>query len=300
MDAARAGMAKQFDSTLKQILDDYAPDLIAWLARLYRYPDGPIVTLNPEIDTVQVAADKVFRFPGDTGLLHLEIQSSWDGELPDRMLEYNVFLHRRERVPVRSVAILLRRDANASTVTGQLIRRLVDGSLVLHFEYAVVRVWELSADELLSAGLGLAPLGLLTDDARPRLKDLVRQFAARVEREVPDIQMQSRLLAGSSILLGLRYDKNEIDSLFIGVQKMKESSVYRALIDEGKIEGKIEGQIEGKIEGQRLALVALLEQKFGGIAPELETRIQNTADAAKLQAAIRQVLAIQSPAELVL
>lgn len=208
------------------------------------------------------------------------------------MLEYNVFLHRRERVPVRSVALLLRRDANASAVTGQLIRRLVDGSLVLHFEYAVVRVWELPADELLSAGLGLAPLGLLTDDARPRLKELVHRFAERVEREVPDLQMQSRLLASSSILLGLRYDKEEIDSLFVGVQKMKESSVYRALIDEG--------ELKGELKTLRVTLIALLEQKFGGIAPELEARIQNTADAAKLQVAIRQVLAIQSPAELVL
>lgn len=289
-------MAKQFDATLKQMLDDYAPDVIAWLARRFHYPEGPIVTLNPEIDTVQVAADKVFRFPGDAGILHLEVQSGWDGDLPDRMLEYNVFLHRRERAPVRSVALLLRRDANASTVTGELVRRLPDGGLVLHFEYAVVRVWELPADELLSAGVGLAPLGLLTDDAKPRLKELVHRFAERVEREVPDVQKQSRLLAGSSILLGLRYDKDEIDSLFIGVQKMKESSVYRALIAEGRVEGKI----EGKIEGLRLSLVTVLEQKFGGIAPELEAKIQQCFDAAKLQAAIRQVLAIQSPNELVL
>ena len=285
-------MLKPYDTTMKEILEVYGDDWIAWLARLFHYPPGPVVTLNPEIDTVQIAADKVFRFPGDAGLLHLEVQSSWDGELPDRMLEYNVFLHRRERVPVRSVALLLRRDANASAVTGQLIRRLVDGSLVLHFEYAVVRVWELPADELLSAGLGLAPLGLLTDDARPRLKELVHRFAERVEREVPDLQMQSRLLASSSILLGLRYDKEEIDSLFVGVQKMKESSVYRALIDEG--------ELKGDLKALRVTLVALLEQKFGGIAPELEARIQNTADAAKLQASIRQVLAIQSPAELVL
>ena len=85
---------------------------------------------------------------------------------------------------------------------------------------------------------------------------------------------------------------------------MEESSVYQALIrrgvEKGRIEGRVEGEVEGELKALRLTLVRLVEQKFGGISPELEARIRETTDAAKLQAAIPQLLTITSPAELVL
>lgn len=63
-------MAGAFDAALKQLLDARAPDGVAWLA--------PLVGLPPE-----------------AGLLHLEAQSSWDGEFPARLLLYNVSLASR-------------------------------------------------------------------------------------------------------------------------------------------------------------------------------------------------------------
>lgn len=290
------GMAKQYDATLKQILDDYSPDWVAWLSPGLGLPLGPLVALDPEISTVQVAADKVFRLPAGAGVLHLEVQSSWDGDLPDRMLEYNVYLHGRDGGPVHSVAILLRREANATAITGQLVRHRHDGRPFLTFEYAVVRVWELTAEQLLTGGLGTAPLGLLTDDAQEHLPALVRRLADRAASEIAEPQARDRFLAGSSILLGLRYDSGVAQALFAGVQGMEESSVYQMLVQRGVEKGRA----EGRVEELHLTLRTLLEQKFGGIAPELESRVQQTADTDKLRAAIRQVLTIQSPADLVL
>ena len=70
-----------------------------------------------------------------------------------------MYLRRRERCPVHSVAILLRPDANATTLTGNLRWARHDGRPYLSFDYDVVRVWTLNADALLAGGLGTAPIG---------------------------------------------------------------------------------------------------------------------------------------------
>jgi predicted transposase YdaD len=296
-------MHKPYDTTLKQLLDDYGADWCAWLAKRLGYTPGPVEMLNTELDTVQIAADRVVRFSNDEEIVHLEVQASWDGDLPNRLLEYNVYLHRREGLPIHSVAILLCRDANARAVTGELTRRRRNGRLTLQFEYDVIRAWELKADELLSENLGIAPLALLTDDAAPRLTEVVNQFATRVEQEIPELAQQSQLLANSSILMGLRYDESQVMPLFRGIQAMKESSVYRALIAEGEAKGEVKGEAKGLALGEargeanafRVSLVAILEQKFGSVPPDIHARITATTDVAKLQTAIRQVLSLASP-----
>lgn len=71
-----------------------------------------------------------------------------------------------------------------------------------------------------------------------------------------------------------------------GIQKMRESSTYQAILSEGSVHARQED------------LLALLQERFAAVPPELEARIRATTDLARLQAAIRQVLHIKSPAEL--
>ncbi len=120
------------------------------------------------------------------------------------------------------------------------------------------------------------------------------------EHEIAEPQLRDRFLAGSSILLGLRYDSSEAQALFAGVQGMEESSVYQALVQRGLEKGRVEGLEKGRVEELHLTLVTLLEQKFGSVPPELNARIQQATDTEELRAAIRQVLTIQSASELVL
>lgn len=289
-------MAKPFDATLKQILDDYAADWAAWLAPRLGLPAGPLELVEPldaDLSTIQPMADKVFRLPGSAGLLHIELQTGWDGELPDRLHVYNALLHRRFGGPVRSVAILLRRDANAAALTSVLTHVGADGAEYLRFHYTVVRVWELSADQLLTGDLGLAPLGLLTADAATRMPALVKQLAARVEREVSSGEMQDRLLAASYILVGMLYDKEQIRQWFFGVQKMRESSTYQAILDEGREEG----ELKGVLKGLRVSLLSVLEARFGSVPKHVQELIQSSSDVDQLRAGFKKILAIGSADE---
>jgi hypothetical protein len=152
----------------------------------------------------------------------------------------------------------------------------------------------MSAESLMAGGLGAAPLALLTDDAAPRLAEMVSRFADRVDREAPAPADASLLLSCAFILLGLRYDKAVGRALYEGVQKMRESSTYQAILEERREEGLTKGMVLGRQE----ALLAVLHERFPVVPPEVEARIRASTDLDRLQAAIRQALHINSPAEL--
>lgn len=291
-------MAKAFDATLKQLLDAFAGDWVSWLAPRIGLPaDVAVDPLDVDLSTVQFSADKVFRLlPPANGLLHLEPQSSWDGELADRMHVYSTLLYDRYKVPVYSVALLLRRDANTPSLTGTLTRSHDDGRRYLHFEYDVIRVWELPCEPLLASGPGAAPLALLTDEAKGQLRKIVSGIDARMRSDNASERSRKLVLTSSFILLGLRYNKDEIHDAFLGVQGMKESTTYQAILEEGREEGlekgREEGREEGRLASRRETLIAVLEERFPEVPAELRARIEQVQDVSQLFAAIRRAARI--------
>src|SRR5579871_2005353 len=101
-------MAGPFDATLKQLVDAFAADWVGWLAPMVGLSASTAVEpLDPDLSTVQPAADKVFRLRAPAeGLLHIEPQSSWDGGLVGRLLLYNVLLEHRYGGPVYTFVLL--------------------------------------------------------------------------------------------------------------------------------------------------------------------------------------------------
>ena len=289
-------MSKPFDATLKQLVDAFAADWVSVLAPFVGLPARIAVEpLDADLSTVSAAVDKVFRLKAPArGLLHIEAQASWDGGFPDRLLFYNIFLEHRYGGPVYTIALLLRRDASSPNLTGTVSRTYDSGEEYLRFRYTTIRLWELSSKQLSQSGLGALPLALLTDDAEPKLSELVSQFAERVEREAPDRDTSNLLLTCGFILMGLRYDRETIRKLFSGVQHMTESSTYQAILEEGHEKGRG----AGIVQGEQLALLTFLQERFGTVPPEVEARVRASTDPNRLQAAIRQVLRITVPSEL--
>jgi len=135
-------MAGPFDIAFKQLIDACAADWVGFLAPLIGLPASVAVEpLDADLSTVQPTVDKVFRLrPPNKGVLHIEPQSSWDGDFPDRMLLYNTLLHHRHGGPVYTIALLLRREASAPNLTGALVRTFPNGQEYLGFRYVVVRL----------------------------------------------------------------------------------------------------------------------------------------------------------------
>ncbi len=112
--------AKPFDATTKHLLD---VDPRAWLGYVGLPVAGPVVVIDADLSTVLAEADKVVRVEGQMPwLVHLELQASYDAALPTRLLQYNVLLHRRHGLPVASVAVLLRSEADGPAMSAPLAR----------------------------------------------------------------------------------------------------------------------------------------------------------------------------------
>ena len=115
-------MSKTFDAVLKQIVDRHEA---AWgvllCDRMGLAPGCGVELLDPDLSTISPQADKAFRLTGPaTGIIHVEFQANWDGQLEGRLLVYNVLLEHRHGGPGTSVVFLLRREGNAANLTGTL------------------------------------------------------------------------------------------------------------------------------------------------------------------------------------
>lgn len=156
-------MDKPFDTTLKHLLEKYPQD---WLKLLGIDVKGPVKSLDADMATVSAAADKVLQVKDKRDwLAYLEVQSSYKRNVPDRLLLGNTVLYHRHKLPVRSVAVLLRPEADGPAMTGIVHRRCPPDFQYLDFRYDVVRIWRLPLEPLLSAGLGTLPLALLSDES---------------------------------------------------------------------------------------------------------------------------------------
>lgn len=261
-------MPTPFDSTFRLLIDDFPADWLDWLRSLGGLPPGSaLAEIDTDVGTIGARADKLYR--GDGVLLHAEVQLKSDRTMPDRMLLYSVQATHRHGGPVRSVLILPRREGNASTLTGHLQRQLPDGTNYLDFRYSVVRLWELPAGPLLNGPLGTSPLAALTDEAEPQLPTVVARINERFRTELPE-ERAARAEAAILVLLGLRYNNDDIERLFQGVEGMEESSTYQAIIR------------KGQVRGVRQSIKIAGEAAFGPIPPEAESALMTIDDPDRL------------------
>ena len=257
-------MSKPYDATLKAMLEASPAD---W-PRLAGFRVGRAEVIDADVSTVTAATDKVLRLSGNPdGVMHFDFQAGPDAGLPRRVHGYNALLEERHGLPVHSVVVLLRPQADLRAITGRYERHFPGVSEpYLTFRYQVIRVWQLPAESLLAGGLGtlpLAPIGAVTVSDLPGVIDgLKKKLDAPRYRK-----LAGPLWTAVDVLMGLRYDRALIEQLLQGVRGMKESVTYQAIVEEGvakgREEGVIKGRLEGRLEGARHSLYLLGEELFG-------------------------------------
>lgn len=288
-------MSKPFDSVFKDLLEK---DPSGWIELAF----GPVVGLarvvDADISTVSGAADKVVVIEGPSpSIVHFEAAASWDATLPARAMGYNAMHHRRHLLPVDTVIVLLRPEADHPRLTGNYSVASPMSGLAHSLEYAIVRVWLLDLERLLSGPLGLLPLAVVTDQARARLPEVVRRLSLRLESEAAPEERKD-LLTDAFILAGLRLPPEAVQQLFRGGPAMRESSTYQLILEEGREVGREEGREVGREEGRRAGLVSSLllvgDRRLGEPSPQIRARIEGEVDVARLEEWLRQVLQVES------
>jgi len=267
-------MSKPFDATPKGLVEIRPTDWPAFLGVAAR----AVEVVDADVSTVTAAADKVLILRADDGdrIQHLEFQSGPDASLPRRTHVYSALLEERHGLPVESVVILLRREANLKVINGVHKRSLPRAARpYLHFRYRVIRVWKLPVETVLNAGISVLPLAPISAVRQNQLPVVIERIKQRLDGET-DKATVAELWTATKVLLGLRYEAEFVDRLLQGVRAMKESTTYQAI--------KAEGREEGRLEEVRRVLLRLGQDRFRkGPTREQEAVIEAITDPERLE-----------------
>lgn len=263
-------MALRFDATLKDLVRNNPGD---WLTILDEPPTAPVSVLTPDLSTLTAFADIVLRV-GER-IIHLDFQSGADAHLPSRMLLYNVLLYDHYALPVHSIVVLLRPQANRSDLTGAVSYEARPGRGGLSFRFEVVRLWEMPMNVLLQSGLGtlpLAPLGRLPEGValEEALPGLIERLTERLQNEAPAPEA-ARLLTAAFVLTGLRLARDRAVQMFQGVRPMLESDTYQYILDQGSTR-----------EAHRI-LLRQGRKRFGEASEDVQTAVKSVTDIERLE-----------------
>ena len=84
--------------------------------------------IDSNISTSLFEADRVLLIDDPVPWIHnIEMQVSRDGWLGERLHVYSALLRYHHRMPVRTTVVLLRKDADAAGLSGDLEQRHPDG-----------------------------------------------------------------------------------------------------------------------------------------------------------------------------
>ncbi len=279
-------MAKQYDASLNDLIGASPDDWAAYFARLAGIPPGPAEAFDTDLATT-VQADRVFRIGGTVpAVLHLELEANGRLGIPRELLRYNTLIDHHYDLPVETVLILMRPKARANDQTGAYVRHGASGPIT-EFRYHIERVWERPADHWLTAGIGLAPLALLTDEASADLDDAVARFHKRVYDPSVAPAIRQNVVGSSYILCGLRYDDVQITKVFERFSMtLEESTTYQAILAKGAIKGKAEGQLQSL----RATLRRQGAKKFGAPTAEVSAALDAITDVPRLERMTDRVL----------
>jgi hypothetical protein len=271
-------MAMTFDATLKDMGRD-SPQ--GFLAVFDRPPTMPVTPLNVDLSTVTAAADLVLGL-GDPleEIIHIDFQSGAVAWKHADLMLYNTLLFAHFHVPVHTIVILLRPGAAHSNMNGVIHYAPRPGRGSINFSYEVVRIWERSVDELLAAGLGVAPLAMLgrlpeNMSLEDGLTWVAQRVVERITQEAPPDQA-TKLVTDAYLLTGLRVRRDVAARIFRGVRAMQESDTYLAILD------------EGREKEAREALLVFGEERFGQPEESIKVRLSTVTDLGRLRRMIRR------------
>jgi predicted transposase YdaD len=275
----------EFDPTLKVLVDASPAD---WLSLLSR-PLAPVSVMDTDLSAVlSAAADKFLRVEAPAPyILHLEFQAGHDSaSLAPRLRMYNTIVDYRSGLPVRSVAVILRPEADSPQLTGVYERVIAGEHPHVVFHYDVIRIWQVPVERFLEGGLGTLPLAPISAVAEAELPRVIKRMGERLGRQ----ERAKELWTATRILLGLRFPDAVTAVLLQGVMGMKESTTYQAIV----AEGLAEGLAKGRVEGARRLLAVLGGEHLGEIDSHTRSALEEIDDLDRLERMAKGLLKAKS------
>ena len=127
-------------------------------------------------------------------------------------------------------------------------------------------------ESLLNAGVGLAPLALLTNEAAADLPAAFVRFDQRLRS--PDVSdtVREKLLGSTYVLGGLRYAEDRLLEVYMSLNNiLEDSTTYQGIMRRGQARGRQD------------TLLSMARRKFGPPTPQAEAALRAVADLPRLE-----------------
>lgn len=235
-------MPQHFDISGKKLIGQ---DPKAY-CQLVGYKDQECILLDTGSTLSQLTADSVILLPALKLAVHLEMQSTYDPLIGERILQYNVPLHMRLWIDVDSVLVLLRKEADGPNITGKVTWAN------LEFNYRVFRLWEMSEDDIMNMPLAVLPFAPLCNVKDERVGEVLHKMNERLIADALSEKESTEFWATTQILLGLRFSAEEAAAKVMEVftvEIFKDSSVYQQIVHIGELKGIDTGMQLGEKRG---------------------------------------------------
>ena len=297
---------KPFDQAFKFLAEDDPESLLLLLGVIEAGDEATIELLPREVGMASLFPDQPYLLTrnAEQRIIHVEAQTVWPANMPERTAEYGVLLWLKHRdLPIDSYVLLLTSTGLPSDVPTEGVISI--GDLRITKGFHLIRLWEFSAAEALAAQReALLPFVPLMQGGKAEL-ELSSQRLTQVQNEPRRNEMARHFL----MLGGLRYNRFELLELIgrtgmIPLEQLRTSDFYQYILDEGRDEGRAE------VREEALESVADVFRLYAGsrfpdleLGPEVEAvgevkmlrqlchEMDQFADAAALQARLRALAA---------
>ena len=168
----------------------------------------------------------------------------------------------------------------------------------------MVRVWRQPVAAVLDCGLTVLPLAPICDVVPEQVPAVLMAISARLEQEA-SAEQASTLWNATRILMGLRYQEEQVDAIIEGVTAMlfgirgiEESWVYQDIFTKGRAEGEAKGRAEGEVEEARKILLGLGKKRLGQPDEPMLAEIVAISDLDRLNLLLNRLLDVATWDEL--
>ncbi len=254
-------MPKPWDDTMKRLIRAHPQHFVSWVLKGAIFKAALSIELKNWTREADFLLDVIQN--DQQMLMHMEFQSSEDEDMAQRLLEYNVLATREHGRPVLSCVIYLRKDSKIAE--SPLIWELPNGQKVLYFHFIVIKLWDITADELIQTNLtGLLPLVPLTKDGGQYevIDEVATKLAAAKEYNL--LEYARRF---ASLVFKEGSDHEWLNRRF---------AVYKDILEDSWVVQ--EQRREGELRGLHLAVQDVIQARFPEILPFVKKQMEGIED----------------------
>lgn len=250
---------KPYDNGIKRLLNLRAQDFLDWLN------PGTVFTgkCSEAFQSLAIDADAIHeaRRADELELTHVEIQSTPDANIEQRLLEYNILAFRRYQQFVNSYVIFLREGGE--NLKPPLVRRRSDGRQGLWFLYEVVIMRHKTPEEVLAAPRGIWTLIPFAKGGAQRevVEEVITQLISFADADTKELVSLTGLFA--SLAFTRQEDQQWLERKLAMVDDiLSEAPLYKKLVAQGKEEGLRKGLEQGLEQGLERGIARGKEEGF--------------------------------------